>query len=131
MSTVLPIVALALEALLGVFTLYAAYSLFTMTPPAMAKQRAALHYPGWYWKLAGVVATIGAIGLLVGLVVPSVGAAAAVWMVCYFIVATFTHLLRGDIASLGMPITFLVICAGLVALRWSDATSILAAAGLM
>ena len=76
------------------------------------------------------MATIGAIGLFVGLVVPAVGAAAAIWMVAYFIVATFTHLVRKDMANLGMPIVFLVIFVGLVALRWSDATPILAAVGL-
>ena len=130
MSTVLPIVALVLEGLMGVFAAYAAYSLFTMTPPSLAKQREALHYPRWYWNLAGVMATIGAIGLFVGLVVPAVGAAAAIWMVCYFIVATLTHLVRGDMANLAMPIIFLVVFVGLVALRGSDVTTLLAAVGL-
>ena len=128
--SVLHIAALVLEALMGAFTAYAAYSLFTMTPPSMAKAREALHYPRWYWNLAGVVATIGAIGLFVGLAVPAVGAAAAIWMVAYFIVATFTHLIRSDMANLGMPILFLLIFVGLVALRWSDTTTLLAAAGL-
>ena len=128
--SILHIVALVLEALLGLFSAYAAYSLFTQTPPSMAKMRAALRYPRWYWVLAGIVATIGAIGLFVGLAIPAIGALAALWMVAYFVVATCTHLIRGDMANLGMPIIFLVLAAVLVWLHWTDATPLLAYVGL-
>lgn len=37
-------------------------------------------YPRWYWALAGVMASIGGIGLLIGLAILPVGAIAA-WMV--------------------------------------------------
>lgn len=114
------IVTLVFEGVAGLFSAYAAYSLFTQTPPSVAKAREALHYPRWYWMLAGVVATIGAIGLLVGLAVPVVGAAAAVWMVAYFIVAMLTHIIRLDMVSLPMPLLFLAIYAGLTALLWND-----------
>ncbi len=124
------IATLIFEALLGAFTAYAAYSLFAQTPPSIAKARAALHYPRWYWVLAGVMATIGAAGLFAGLAIPAIGAAAAVWMVAYFIVAALTHALRKDMASLGMPLVFLLIFAGLVALRWGDATPLLAFIGM-
>lgn len=130
MLSVPPIVALVLEALLGVFTAYSAYSLFTMSPPAMATMRAALNYPRWYWNLAGVMATIGAIGLFAGLAYPVVGVLAVWWMVAYFVVATFTHLLRADMKNLGFPIIFLLVFVGLVALRWGDADPILAFLGL-
>jgi hypothetical protein len=69
----LPNITLPLEALLGLLSAYAAYSLFTWTPASMAKAREALHSPRWYWMLAGCVATIGAIGLLVGLFFPPSG----------------------------------------------------------
>lgn len=114
------IVTLVFEGVAGLFSAYAAYSLFTQTPPSVAKAREALHYPRWYWMLAGVVATIGAIGLLVGLAIPVVGAAAAVWMVAYFIVAMLTHIIRLDMVSLPMPLLFLAIYAGLTALLWND-----------
>ncbi len=54
-----------------------------------------------------------------------IGALAALWMVAYFIVATLTHLIRGDLANVGLAVIFLVICAGFAALRWGDLASIL------
>ena len=120
------IATLVLEGILGLFSAYAAYSLFTSTPPSIAQSRAALRYPRWYWVLAGCVSVVGATGLLVGLAIPTVGAVASVWMVAYFIVATLTHLARGDVKNLGMPLLFLAIFIGLVALRWADVGAVLA-----
>ncbi|HEU0026160.1 MAG TPA: DoxX family protein [Ktedonobacterales bacterium] len=124
------IAALALEALLGALMACAAYTLFAWKPASLAKLRDALHYPRWYWVLAGITATIGAIGLLVGLAIPLVAVAAIIWMVAYYIVASFTHLIRKDMMGFSAPLLFLAICAGLLALRWSDATPILAFIGL-
>ena len=128
--SILQIVALLLEALLGLFMAYAAYSLFSGTPPSMATVREALHYPRWYWTLAGCVATIGSIGLFLGLLIPTVAVLGGVWMIAYFVVATFTHLLRKDFANSATPVFFLVPALGLLALRWADVTPILAAIGL-
>ena len=116
---------LIFEALLGVFTAYAAYSLFMQTPPSLAKARAALGIPRWFWLLAGVVATLGAAGLFVGLIVPVVGAVAALWMVAYFIVATLTHVTHRDFANVAPALIFLVVFVGLAALRWGDLAPIL------
>jgi DoxX-like family len=127
--SLLQIVRLLLEALLGLLSAYTAYSLFAWTPASIAKAREALHYPRWYWVLAGCVATIGALGLFVGLFVPVIGALAAAWMVAYFVVATFTHLLRKDFAGFAMPLIFLVLPLGLLLLRWSDLASMLATLG--
>src|SRR5947209_14221933 len=124
--SLLQIVTRRFEARLGLFSGYTAYSLFTRTPPSLAKARDALHYPQWYWVLAGCVATIGAIGLLVGLFFPVIGALAAAWMVAYFIVATFTHLLRKDFAGFAMPLIILILPLGLLVLRWAELASILA-----
>jgi hypothetical protein len=96
----------------------------------MAKAREALRYPPWYWALAGCVAIIGAIELLLGLLIPGIAVLGVTWMIAYFIVATFTHLLRKDFANLAMPLLFLGIMAGLLALRWADVTPMLAAIGL-
>ncbi len=127
--SLLLIVTLLFEALLGLFSAYAAYSLFAWTPASLAKAREALHYPRWYWALAGCIATIGTLGLLVGLFIPVIGALAAAWMVAYFVVATFTHLLRKDFAGFAMPLIFLILPLGLLVLRWADLASILAASG--
>jgi len=128
--SVLHIVALVLEGLMGALAAFAAYSMFTHKPASIAEAHEALNYPGWFWLLAKIVATIGAGALFVGLVNPAVGVAAALWMVAYFIVATGTHVVRKDMANLGMPIVFLALAIGLVALRWGDATPVLAAVGL-
>lgn len=127
--SLLQIVTLLFEALLGLFCAYTAYSLFAWTPASLAKAREALHYPRWYWVLAGCIATIGALGLLVGLFFPAIGVLAAAWMVAYFVVATFTHLLRKDFAGFAMPLIFLILPLGLLVLRWADLASILAASG--
>lgn len=127
--SVLLIIALILEGALGALMAYVAYTLFAWKPGALTTAREALHYPRWYWVLAGITAAIGAIGLLVGLGIPGVAMAALAWMVAYFIVAAITHLIRRDMAGLGAPLLFLVIVAGLIALRWSDAAPLLALAG--
>ncbi len=128
--SVLHIVTLALDGLMGGFTAFAAYSMITNKPASIAKTREALNYPGWFWVLAKIVATIGAVALFTGLVNPVVGAAAALWMVAYFTVATGAHVVRKDMANLGMPIAFLVFAVGLVALQWGGVTPVLAAVGL-
>lgn len=124
------IAALAIEAFLGLLIAYAAYSIFAWTPgTSLTKAREALHYPRWYWVLAGIVGAIGAILLLAGLFLPQVGVIAALWMIAYFVVASFTHLLRKDFAGFGMPVLFLLISGGLLALRWGDAAPLLAMIG--
>lgn len=125
----LQIVKLLFEALLGLFSAYTAYSLFTWTPPSIARAREALHYPRWYWLLAGWMAAIGALGLLVGLFFPIIGVLGAAWMVVYFVVATFTHLLRKDFTGFAMPIIFLLLPLGLLVLRWAELAPILATLG--
>ncbi len=125
MSKVRYSAALVIEALLGLYMAFDAYSLLTMSVPIMTQPLLALHYPGWYLQLAGAIAALGALGLLVGLVIRPVGAAATLWMVCYFIVATFTHLLKGDVKDLVLPLPFLVISALLVMLRWGDVAALL------
>lgn len=127
--SVMQIATLVLEALLGVFIAYAAYTLFAWTPPSVTKVRDALHYPRWYWVLAGVMAIIGAIGLFAGLFIPVAGAVAAIWLVAYFVVATFSHLVRKDMVGFTYPLVFLVASVGLVALRWADMTPALGLIG--
>ena len=127
--SLLQIVTLLFEALLGLFSAYAAYTLFAWTPPSITRAREALHYQRWYWVLAGWMATIGALGLFAGLFFPTIGALAAAWMVAYFVVATFTHLVRKDFAGFAMPLIFLVLPLVLLVLRWADLVSILALPG--
>ncbi len=123
------VATLALEALLGLLTAFVAYAQATRVP-AIVKSREHLHYPQWYWNLSTVLAAIGAIGLLVGLFIPVVGAAAVLWMVAYFVVASLTHLSKADVAGVAPALVCLVMTVGLMALRWGDAAPILALVGV-
>ena len=124
------IAALVLEVLLGLFSAYAAYTLFMWTPPSITKARDALRYPRWWWILAGVMATLGALGLFVGLFIPVVGVVAILWMIAYFVVAAGSHLVRSDVTGFTIPLLFTAFFVGLLVLRWSDATPVLALVGL-
>jgi len=124
------IVVLLLEGLMGLFMAYTAYTLFAWTPPMITKARDALHYLRWWWVLAGCVATLGAIGLLVGLFIPTVGVIAIMWVIAYFVVATLSHLVRKDWVNFAQPLLFLAIIAVLLWLRWADAAPLRALVGL-
>jgi hypothetical protein len=58
----------------------------------------------------------GALGLLVGIGVPLVGAAAALGPICFFVAALITHLCAGDY-SFGLAVIFLVLAVAVLALR--------------
>lgn len=123
-------ITLTLQTLLGLFMLYAAYTLFTWTPELITKSRDALNYPRWYWVLAGVLALISAIMLLVGLFIPVLGAFGALWTAAYFAVAIASHVYRADWANFSAPLIFFVISLVLVWLRWNDARPIRGAVGM-
>lgn len=124
------LVTFILEALLGLFMVYTTYTLFAWTPEVVTKVRDALNYPQWYWQLAGVLAAISAAALLVGLFNRVIGAFGALWSVAYFIGACASHMVRGDWADLYLPLTFLVLAAILVWLRWGDAKPMRARLGM-
>jgi uncharacterized membrane protein YphA (DoxX/SURF4 family) len=123
-------ITLILEALLGLFMLYTAYTLFAWTPEVITKARDALNYPQWYWQLAGVLALISAAALFVGLFVPVIGAFGALWTVVYFIVASASHILRADWANFYLPLVFLAPFVLLVWLRWEEGKPIRAVVGI-
>ena len=123
-------IALTLQALLGLFMAFTAYTFYGPAPAAVTAARSALNLPGWYTTLAGVLALISAVALLVGLFVPVLGAFGAIWTMVYFIVATATHLLLGDFVNFYIPLVLFVLCALLVWLRWDDAKPIRARVGM-
>ncbi|HEX9038388.1 MAG TPA: DoxX family protein [Ktedonobacterales bacterium] len=127
MGTVVSIGALALEGLLGLFMVYAVYLNFTNSP-LLVKSWTESGMPRWYTRLAGVLGAIGALALLVGVFIPTVGALALLWMVAYFIVATLTHVVvRDTFATTSIPLVFLALSIAGVALRWSSLSPVLAA----
>lgn len=64
---------------------------------------------GWMVPLGGILAA-GAVGLLAGLAVPVLGAAAAIGLVLYFICAVTAHLRVGD-RQVGAAAFFLLLAA--------------------
>jgi hypothetical protein len=63
------------------------------------------------WMLPlGTVLALGAVGLLTGLAVPLLGAAAGIGLVLYFICAVLAHLRVGDLQVAG-PVFFLLLSA--------------------
>lgn len=124
-TTLIHIGTLIFQGLLGLFMAYAAYSLYTWTPPALAKMREALHLPRWFWLLAGTVATIGAASLLIGLIVPAVAAFASLWLIAFFVVATLTHVLKNDMRNAPPAVVFLVLALLLAALNWGNLAPLL------
>ena len=124
-SSIAHIGTLIFEGLYGLLMVYTTYTIFAWTPPMVTKARDLLRLPRWFWVLAGCVALIGAVGLLAGLFSPLVGALAAVWMVCYFIVASLVHIVRNDLRNIATPFVFLVLAAGLTYLLWGNLSPVL------
>lgn len=123
-------ITLVLQALLGLFMVWAAYTLFAWTPEVVTKARDALNYPRWFWVLAGALAVISAITLLIGLFIPVLGAFGALWTAVYFIVATASHVFRANWVNFSAPLIFFGISLILVWLRWNDAKPIRAVVGI-
>ncbi|PYI93834.1 MAG: hypothetical protein DMF03_00205, partial [Verrucomicrobia bacterium] len=64
----------------------------------------------------GLLKAAGAVGLVIGIVVPLIGVAAAVGLVLFFICATITHLRAHDY-SFGLAIVFLLLAIAALVLR--------------
>jgi hypothetical protein len=70
----------------------------------------------------GVLKAAGALGLLVGIVVPSVGIAAASGLILFFVAAIITHLrVRDD--SFGLAAVFLLLAVAALVLRLATASA--------
>ena len=72
--------------------------------------------PESWMTTLGVLKAAGALGLLVGIVVPLIGTAAAVCLILFFVGAIIAHLRRRDY-SLGPAILFLLLAVAAVVLR--------------
>lgn len=70
-----------------------------------------------YFPALAVAEFAGAAGLVAGIWRPSLGIAAAIGVVIYFVGAIISHLLVGDVAGLGSPAFMLAIAGALLALR--------------
>jgi hypothetical protein len=106
MSTALLVVTVLAAAANG-FSGVAALVHFRRIVPGMVKvgvPRSWLTFP------IGTLKTAGAVGLLVGLVLPGVGTVASAGLVLFFVCAVYTHVLARDYSpQFGLAIGFLAL----------------------
>lgn len=65
----------------------------------------------------GAIEAVGALGLLIGFVVPQIGVVAAIGLVLFFVCAIPVHLRVRDFAHVPYPAAFLLLALGSLALR--------------
>lgn len=94
---------------------YAAYVDFTSADWVLENMTSYGVPQSWLFLL-GVLKAAGALGLLVGIGIPLIGAAAAVGLVAYFIGAIVTVMHARCYSHLGYPVAFLVPSATSLAL---------------
>ncbi|WP_432127081.1 DoxX family protein [Streptomyces sp. bgisy082] len=104
-AVVAALLALALSA--------SAFFTFTRNPQITGSMTKLGVPESWFPWLAAAKA-VGAIGLLVGLAVPALGAAAAIGVVLYFLGALVTHLRAKDYAVAPVAVLTLLAAAALV-----------------
>ena len=98
------------------FNAYAAYVDFARAEWVIANMTSYGIPRSWLFSL-GVLKALGAVGLLIGIVVPSVGVAASLGLVLYFIGAIATVVRSRCYAHIRFPTLFLLLAAASLALR--------------
>src|SRR5437763_7217950 len=73
--------------------------------------------PESWITMLGTLKVAGAVGLLVGIGVPSIGVAAAIGLILFFIAAITTHLRARDY-SFGLAVVFLLLAGPALVLRF-------------
>ncbi|MBO3734150.1 DoxX family protein [Glycomyces niveus] len=86
---------------------FSAYSLLTKAAFVVEPLQ---HYgvPQSWWVPLGLLKAAGALGLLVGLVIPWIGVAAAIGIILYFSGAVVTVLKARSYATVAYPVLYLV-----------------------
>ncbi len=69
-----------------------------------------------YFSLLAGCELAGALGLVLGIWWPSMGVAASIGLVLYFVVATASHLRVGDVKGIGPAAFVLAVAAGTLAM---------------
>jgi len=70
-----------------------------------------------YFALLAACEFAGGLGLVLGIWWPSLGVAAGIGLVIYFVGATVSHLRVGDVKGMGPAVFMLALAAGALALR--------------
>ena len=95
---------------------YAAYVDFARADWVIANMTSYGIPRSWLFSL-GVLKALGAVGLLIGIAVPSVGVAASFGLVLYFIGAIVTVVRSRCYSHIRFPAPFLLLAAASLALR--------------
>ena len=72
--------------------------------------------PESWMTMLGILKAAGALGLLIGVVIPPIGIAAAAGLILFFVGAIITHL-RGHFYSFTLPVSFLTLAVVALVLR--------------
>jgi DoxX-like family len=72
----------------------------------------------------GALLLAGGVGLLAGIAVPLIGAAAAVGLVLYFVCAIFAHLRVHWFSTVSFPAVFLSLAVAALALRLASVSNV-------
>ncbi|NLG21856.1 MAG: DoxX family protein [Actinomycetales bacterium] len=102
MSTTATVVVIIAAAWVG----FSAYSLFTHKAYVVDNLRD-YGVPESWWPWLGTAKALGAVGLLVGLVLPAVGVAAAAGLVLYFTGAVIAIVRAGTYSHIPFPLLYL------------------------
>jgi hypothetical protein len=108
-------------AYLAVTSLAAAANIFSATLDFVRYKQilinmAKVGVPDWWITILGVLKAAGALGLLVGILVPLIGMAAASGLVLFFVGAIVIHLRAHDY-SFGLALVFLLLAIAALVLR--------------
>lgn len=106
------LVVTGLAAAANIFS--ATYDFVRYKQVSIAMARAGV--PDSWMTTLGILKAAGALGLLVGIVVPLIGTAAAVGLILFFVGAIFTHLRARDY-SFGLAVVFLLLAVAALLLR--------------
>lgn len=107
---------LVLALVTAAVNLWAAAGDFLRTPTTVANA-ATVEVPSSWLLWLGLLKAAGAVGLLVGIVVPVIGVAAAVGLVLFFVCAVFAHLRVRWYSTLPFPAAFLALAVGALTTR--------------
>jgi len=102
--------------LLALTTFISAAGKFTLNPGAVHTINEVVGVPMGFFPVLAICEIAGGIGLLVGIVRPKLGVAAAAGLVLYFLGAIIAHVRVADWAGITAPITPLVFSGAALAL---------------
>jgi len=108
-----PVITIVLSVLLAVALLGAGGAKLAGAP-ALKESAAHLGFSWPAYQRIGGLEVAGAVGVLVGLVVPLLGALAAACLAVLLVLATATHLRRGDSLAVAAPAAVLAVLAVVV-----------------